>query len=100
MTSRALEPAPPTAVRSVGVLYLLATATAVFTALGIAGFGLGVLFMLTRLLSPMFLTAGIAVIRALPPVPLVLFAMSLASLASFGVTLGLWLLVERVRKPA
>jgi len=94
MTTRTIEPAPRNAASGRGVLYL----AAVFTALGIAGFALGALFMLARLLSPALLAAGIAAFRALPSVALVLLAMSLASLSSFGITAGFWLLVEGVRK--
>jgi hypothetical protein len=96
MTLRTIRPAPRTGTNPAGSPYLVTTATAL-ALLGLATYALGVFFMLTRILSPSVLKTGIAVIRALPAVPLALLAMALVTIAMFEFAVGLWLLVKGVR---
>ena len=63
-----------------------------FALLGVATLALGVVLVLSRLLPPAVLTAGLAVLRALPAIPL---AMILVPIATLELTLGLCLLLRR-----
>lgn len=87
---------------STSYMYLLLRSRYVPKALALSGLGasvLGALFLLARMLFPAWVTSAIAAVRALPPVALVLLAVTFVPIFAFEVTLGFWLLVKGVRTP-
>jgi hypothetical protein len=62
-----------------------------FALLGIATLALGVALVLSHFLLPALLTAGLAVLRTLPAIPL---AMVLVPVAALELTFGLCLLLR------